>query len=218
MCCALVLTGGDPVAAGLGADLPPADLVVAADSGLHLAAGLGLHVDRIVGDLDSVDPDLVEAAIAAGAVVERHPAEKDATDLELAIDTAARAARGGSSSWAVGAGASTTCSPTCSCSRRPRGPTSRSRPGSTRACASCTAGAGRARSRAPRAASSRSCRSGAPRGVVTDGLQYPLVREDLAPGTSRGVSNVLLGAAASIALDTGTLLVVQPDAGRGEVT
>ena len=55
---------------------------------------------------------------------------------------------------------------------------------------------------------------GVARGVVTDGLQYPLVREDLAPGTSRGVSNVLTGTVASVALDTGTLLVVQPDAGR----
>ncbi len=50
-------------------------------------------------------------------------------------------------------------------------------------------------------------------GVVTDGLQYPLHREALGPGTSRGVSNVLVGRRASVALDDGTLLVVQPFGG-----
>ena len=74
----------------LRSDLPDTAIVVAADSGLHLAETLGLHVDRIVGDLDSADPDLVEAAVARGAVIERHPAEKDATDLELALDAAVR--------------------------------------------------------------------------------------------------------------------------------
>ncbi|MGH8979215.1 MAG: thiamine diphosphokinase, partial [Acidimicrobiia bacterium] len=62
--CALVLAGGDPVDAGLRNVLPDAAFVVAADSGLHLAEGLGLKVDRIVGDLDSADLDLVDAAVA----------------------------------------------------------------------------------------------------------------------------------------------------------
>ncbi len=88
--CALVLAGGDPVDASLRVDLPAHGIVVAADSGLHLAETLGLTVDRIVGDLDSADLDLVEAAVARGAVIERHPAAKDATDLELAIDAAVR--------------------------------------------------------------------------------------------------------------------------------
>ena len=34
---------------------------------------------------------------------------------------------------------------------------------------------------------------GAARGIVTDGLEYPLAHEELEPGTSRGVSNVMLG-------------------------
>ena len=85
--------------------------------------------------------------IAAGAVIERHPAEKDATDLELAIDTAVRAgARSASSSSAAEAGASTTCSPTCCCSRRPRGRHRDRGALRSRACTWCTAAAGRARS------------------------------------------------------------------------
>ena len=58
-------------------------------------------------------------------------------------------------------------------------------------------GAGRlapaaSRSTAPRARSSRSCRSGGDaEGVTTDGLVYPLADEPLALGPARGVSNVI---------------------------
>ena len=69
--------------------LPEDAVVIAADSGLHQARrSLGLHVDCVVGDLDSADPAAVERGPRRGADVERHPAEKDATDLELAFDCA----------------------------------------------------------------------------------------------------------------------------------
>lgn len=61
-------------------------LVVAADSGLHLAQSAGLTVDHVVGDMDSVDHDVLAAFEGAGAIVHRHAADKDATDLELALD------------------------------------------------------------------------------------------------------------------------------------
>src|ERR1700690_3756339 len=83
---AIVLAGGDPVEPRLRTFLPDDAVVVAADSGLHQAELLGLRVDYVVGALDSADPDAVDRARAAGAVVERHPADKDATDLELAFD------------------------------------------------------------------------------------------------------------------------------------
>ena len=62
--------------------------MVAADSGLESAQAWGLAVDAVVGDMDSVDPAALAAAEAAGATVERHPAAKDATDLDLAVATA----------------------------------------------------------------------------------------------------------------------------------
>ena len=67
----IVLAGGDPVSADLKALLPDARFVIAADSGVHAAEVLGLHVDVIVGDLDSADPAAVDRAVAAGATVER---------------------------------------------------------------------------------------------------------------------------------------------------
>jgi thiamine pyrophosphokinase len=84
----LVLAGGDPADPALAQLLPPADLVVAADSGLGQARDLGLSVDLVVGDMDSVDPVALEEATSTGTVVERHLRDKDATDLELAVHAA----------------------------------------------------------------------------------------------------------------------------------
>lgn len=82
----LLLTGGEAPHPALV--LPPADVVVAADSGADRAAGLGLDVDVLVGDLDSAAPATVAAVEDAGGRVVRHPRDKDATDVELALDVA----------------------------------------------------------------------------------------------------------------------------------
>lgn len=78
---ALVVCGGGPIQRAL----PKASLVVAADGGLTEANRLGLAVDLLVGDMDSAAPDDVAAYVGAGGAVERHPVDKDATDLELAL-------------------------------------------------------------------------------------------------------------------------------------
>lgn len=64
--------------------------VIAADGGSRYAAALDLHLDAVVGDLDSLDPGLRAALDAAGARLETRPAHKDETDLELALLDAAR--------------------------------------------------------------------------------------------------------------------------------
>jgi thiamine pyrophosphokinase len=46
--------------------------------------------------------------------------------------------------------------------------------------------------------------------VVTQGLVYPLQGETLAPGSSRGVSNVFAAAEVRITVEHGVLLVVRP--------
>ena len=46
---------------GAGARTTGADLVIAADSGLAHARALGVHVDLVIGDLDSVDPAALDA-------------------------------------------------------------------------------------------------------------------------------------------------------------
>jgi len=85
---ALVITGG-PVPRNLGT-LPAADLVIAADEGIDNARSIGIQVDLLVGDLDSASP----AARSTARAVERHPIDKGETDLELALSAALAAGMG----------------------------------------------------------------------------------------------------------------------------
>lgn len=68
--------------------LDGADLVIAADGGAGSLDRLGRRPDLLVGDLDSADAALVDRLAAAGARVERHPVDKEGSDTELAIEAA----------------------------------------------------------------------------------------------------------------------------------
>ncbi len=59
-------------------------MVIAADRGADNAIALGLTVDLLVGDLDSVSQE----TLAACNTVVQHPVDKDDTDLELALAAA----------------------------------------------------------------------------------------------------------------------------------
>jgi thiamine pyrophosphokinase len=83
---AIVVCAGGPARAGLP-EIPEDALVIAADGGIIEAERLGLRVDLLVGDLDSAPAD----AIARTPRVERHPVDKDASDLELAMEAAVAA-------------------------------------------------------------------------------------------------------------------------------
>jgi len=77
----LIFAGGDSPTDHLDDELPNADLVVAADSGYDFAVASGFRVDILVGDLDSIETEVIPSHV----IVERYPADKDATDLELAL-------------------------------------------------------------------------------------------------------------------------------------
>jgi thiamine pyrophosphokinase len=49
-------------------------------------------------------------------------------------------------------------------------------------------------------------------GVRTQGLRYPLADEELVPGSTRGVSNELLDSEATVTVERGVVLAVQPHA------
>lgn len=66
------------------------DDLIAADGGAHHAIAMGLRPRVIVGDLDSVSPELVKELASQGVELEKYPAAKDKTDLELAIERAIR--------------------------------------------------------------------------------------------------------------------------------
>ena len=88
---ALIIAGGNPVQPALVARLQEASWVVAADSGLDQANRLQIRPDLVIGDMDSVTTEALAEAVAAGIKIERHPTDKDATDLELAINAASAA-------------------------------------------------------------------------------------------------------------------------------
>jgi thiamine pyrophosphokinase len=61
------------------------DLVIAADGGARHATSLGRRLDLWVGDGDSVSAADLAGLAAAGIPIQRHPADKDETDAELAL-------------------------------------------------------------------------------------------------------------------------------------
>lgn len=64
-------------------------LLIAADGGLRVAHHYGVQPQIIIGDMDSVDTAALQAYRESGAEILRYPAEKNETDLELALLLAA---------------------------------------------------------------------------------------------------------------------------------
>ena len=85
-----VVVAGGPSDDVVDRRLDPDSVVVAADSGADRARRAGWPVHHLVGDLDSVTDAGLDHCSAHGAIVHRHRADKDATDLELALDLAVR--------------------------------------------------------------------------------------------------------------------------------
>ena len=60
-------------------------LVLETEAGLHGAIDLGLRVNVVIGDMDSVDKAVLAAVEANGTTVTQLPRDKDSTDAELAL-------------------------------------------------------------------------------------------------------------------------------------
>jgi thiamine pyrophosphokinase len=70
--------------------LQAGDHLICADGGARHLQGLGLKPEIVVGDLDSLEPALRAELAGQGVRFETFPADKDQTDLELAIQLAIR--------------------------------------------------------------------------------------------------------------------------------
>jgi len=64
----------------------PSDWLVSADGGLRHLRALDLLPALLIGDLDSVDSFDLDMLKTQGVRIVQHPAHKDETDLELAIE------------------------------------------------------------------------------------------------------------------------------------
>ena len=200
-----VVTGGEPQGSEQLAELTPPQLVVAADSGADIARSLGLRADVIVGDFDSVTP----AGEAAAGEQRRFPTDKDATDLALAL---AEARDRGAAGITVVGGAG--------------GRLDHLLANVAVLAAEDLAGVhvdalmGPARLWVVRRSRTVSgavgqivtllAHGGPATGVRTEGLRWALAGETLAPGSSRGVSNVFTAPEATVTLESGVILAVRP--------
>ena len=185
------------------------DYRIAADGGARHMEALGLSPNVIVGDLDSIDQGLLAKLREEGAAVERHPAAKAATDLELAI---ARAVNDGATEilliGALGGRLDQTLANLLILAQKNwnvplavaegdqlarvlRGPQLLTLTGPTGGYVSAVA------------------LTEEVTGVTYRGLEYPLVNATLRLGSTRGVSNTLASSPAQISIETGILLVIQ---------
>jgi thiamine pyrophosphokinase len=201
--------GGKPVARRVRGVASTASFVIAADSGADHALALGQRIDLALGDFDSISADGLATLERTGVRLERHPTEKDATDLELALDAAAglRPRRivvvGGTggrldhvlgelSLLAADAYGDVELDALLG-----------------RATVHVVHGDRRLVGRVGEVISLLAM-NGPAHGIVTEGLAYALHGETLAPGSTRGMSNVFAAPHARLRLESGVLLAVRP--------
>ncbi|MEM7130638.1 MAG: thiamine diphosphokinase [Chloroflexota bacterium] len=79
-----IVTDTDWIAGLIEAD----DYLIGADGGTYHCLNSGHVPHLIVGDLDSLDPATKERLSSEGVSIAEYPCEKDQTDLELAIELA----------------------------------------------------------------------------------------------------------------------------------
>jgi thiamine pyrophosphokinase len=196
-------------------------VVVAADGGARHAAALGLHVDRWVGDGDSVEPQLLAELARAGTAIERVAAQKDESDTELAL-IAALAAGVDEVALIGGTGGPRIDHALANVALLDH-PALAGRPlvlyDERAARISLLAAPGSDGGPATRGSTGRVGDlvslvpvGGMAGGVTTDGLAYPLAGETLVLGRTRGVSNERTAARMRITLESGRLLVIETPA------
>lgn len=205
----VLVLGGAPPGPMAAQEVPTDAYVIAVDSGLDHAVAMGLSVDMLIGDMDSVDPDLLRAFSPERRIV--HPIAKDRTDLELALDCVKDnrqyheilvvGGAGGRLDHLMG-------NATVLCSDR-----------YAHLDIDWISAAGRAHvvwvgiqiHGVPGRQVSLIPMGGDAEGVTTSGLRWELEHATLGFGSSRGISNQMTAPIADVVLESGVLLVVQPD-------
>ncbi len=183
------------------------DFLVAIDGGLHHLQGLGLSPQLLIGDMDSLSAQEVEACKQAGAEVLRFPPAKNKTDLELALDEVLqRGYREIVIAFALGGRLDQTLANLALLAKPDfdncvvriddgltevallrQTITLDCQPGDTVSLLAWGGEAG---------------------GVVTHGLEYALEGETLLPWQTRGISNRCTGERFSVSLEQGALLLI----------
>lgn len=183
------------------------DYIICADGGTRHALALGVRPNLIIGDMDSAEKGQLQKLREANASIELFPHDKNETDLELAINSAIElkpkqiviiAALGGRLDHMLGNLA------LLSDVRLSRFDV-RLDDGVEeificRVQVEVQGRSGDIVSLIPW--------QGAVSGILTKDLKWPLHKETLYPDKTRGISNEMTSATASISIDSGLLLIV----------
>jgi thiamine pyrophosphokinase len=194
--------------AALRSWLQPGDYLVCADGGTRHCLALGLMPDVVVGDLDSVDPAELPRLAASGVAVQRHPVDKDQTDLELAIEAALAA---GADQvlllGALGGRLDQTLANLLILAQRPWPAPIRLAEG-RQIAQMLRSGETLTLDMPPGSTVSALPLSAQVTGITYAGLKYPLADATLEFGSTRGISNQVIRSPASIRIGAGLLLIV----------
>lgn len=211
---AVVVAHGD-VDPGDRAQLDGADLIVAADGGTLALERWGVAPHAIVGDLDSLGMERALEYGARGVTVVPFSAEKDESDLELAIGFATEAKADEIVLLGVFGGARfdhEVANALLLAADEYRGRRLRAVRGDTTVRA-LHGGEQLVLAGAPGDLVTLLAVRGDAEGVRTHRLRYPLAGETLFFGAARGLSNVVVSEGAWVACDQGVLLVIETRGG-----
>jgi thiamine pyrophosphokinase len=187
--------------------LQPGDFLIAVDGGARHASACGRKPDLLIGDLDSIPAPIRDSLKQSGTRILQFPAEKDQTDLELALDFAVGenfprililGGLGGRTDQTL-ANLSLLLREDLR-ARDVRIDDGREEALLIRDEAVLQGARGHVVSLLPLGVEAR--------GVTTEGLQYPLRREALFPHQARGISNRMTGKRAVVRLEEGVLLCI----------
>ncbi len=190
--------------------LAGADLVIAADGGADWLASVGFTPHRVVGDLDSADPDLVRQLADDGIPVDHHPTDKEASDLELSLDAAVAA--GADELVVLGGlgGALDHLAANLLLLGSEPALSRRTRLVHDGTMARMLLGPGQLTLDAPSGSRVTLLAIGeTAEGVTTGGLRWPLDDARLQPGSSRGLANIVTATPATVSVSAGRLLVIE---------
>ena len=205
----IVANGDPPTTREVSRWWQPGDRIIAADGGARHALALGLTPHVVVGDMDSLDAETRERLARQGSRLVLHPAEKDETDLELALllavkenvfDIVILGALGGRLDQLLANVFLLTLPKLAGVSVKLADYEQEAFVVPGGAQATVEGQVGDTLSLIPL--------TGDASGVYTQGLKWPLSGDTLSAGPTRGVSNVIVSLPVCIRVESGMLLVV----------
>lgn len=209
---AIIANGDHQGLSALLPDLSAMDMIIAADGGADACMKIGMTPTLIIGDMDSISSAALRRFEKDGVPIIKHPADKDQSDLELALQAAVSRGAGRIAIYCAMGGrwdmttsnifllmapyltnTTTIITDGCQHMRLLRGGEHAAFKGHR----------GDALSLVPMGTAAR--------GVCATGVAWPLDGDVLYPWQARGVSNRLIGSTADITVSEGCLLCIHTE-------